>query len=104
MGAEAVLKLSGNAPLQREHTCLHPLTWLQVLMSTPLRRWSRALSKLPDRAALRKLVAASACRGKRQAVSVLDINDLKVPCSPGHGSRHLTLALGHLSVHNVQGV
>lgn len=40
------------------------------------------MSKFPDLAALRKLVAASACEEKRQAVSVCSGNDFKIPFKP----------------------
>lgn len=45
------------------------LTWLAVLMSIPFLMWSRALSRFPERAARRKLVAASACRRWRRGGS-----------------------------------
>lgn len=40
------------------------------------------MSKLPDLAALRKLVAASACEEKQPAVSMLCGNNLKIPFKP----------------------
>lgn len=54
------------------------LTWFAVLMSIPFLMWSRALSRFPDLAARRKLVAASACNKHKtnSQQTCCDITDL----------------------------
>lgn len=56
------------------------------------------MSKLPDLAALRKLVAASACEEKWEAVSVLWGEDFKTPFRPRAAKKGLSLGDSHYTL------